>query len=484
MKPSKPNIWEDFPNVFLLFLLYTLQGVPLGLTASIPYLMAAKGATFKDQSLLSLTSWPFSLKLFWAPIVDAWFSDIFGRRKCWLVPIQTLIGLQLLYMGSIIDSYLDAEVPDLLTLTILFTVLYFFTATQDIAVDGWSLTMLSKENVSLGPTVNSIGQVLGYHCAFTLLLALNDPETCNSYFRSAPSDEPLVTFASFLQFWGIVFLISAFAIIFKKEKPCTEKINYLSGYKELWLLIQQTDMQKLAFYILTSQIGFVAIESTIGFKLIEFGARKETFALVGAWMTPLSLVLPVFIRGYCKQNGPIEVCTSVAFYRTLMGLVCMLGVYYISTNSDFLETNTFFFLLVILLIIMNVFTTTVFVGRMIFYISICDPRFGGTHMTLLNTLGNLSWKLWQTVSMYLVDFLSDKQCTVEWEPENKDCSTMQTNHLCNNSNGECITNFDGFYVVCGTFTIIGIVWYFIFRNKFVGLSRELIRRNSESTKTD
>ena len=33
---------------------------------------------------------------------------------------------------------------------------------QDIAVDGWALTMLRKENVGYAATTNAMGQTLGY----------------------------------------------------------------------------------------------------------------------------------------------------------------------------------------------------------------------------------------------------------------------------------------------------------------------------------
>ena len=52
--------------------------------------------------------------------------------------------------------------PNVQLLTIFFTVLYLFMATQDIAVDGWALTMLSRENVGYGSVCNTIGQLLGY----------------------------------------------------------------------------------------------------------------------------------------------------------------------------------------------------------------------------------------------------------------------------------------------------------------------------------
>lgn len=44
------------------------------------------------QAEFSFVTWPFSLKLLWAPLVDAIFSTRMGRRKTWLIPTQYLIG--------------------------------------------------------------------------------------------------------------------------------------------------------------------------------------------------------------------------------------------------------------------------------------------------------------------------------------------------------------------------------------------------------
>jgi len=48
--------------------------------------------------------------------------------------------------------------------------LNFFAATQDIAVDGWALTMLTKENRSLASTCNSVGQTAGYFLGYVVFL--------------------------------------------------------------------------------------------------------------------------------------------------------------------------------------------------------------------------------------------------------------------------------------------------------------------------
>jgi len=44
----------------------------------------------------------------------------------------------------------------------MFFFLNFLAATQDIAVDGWALTMLQRHNVGYASTCNTVGQTAGY----------------------------------------------------------------------------------------------------------------------------------------------------------------------------------------------------------------------------------------------------------------------------------------------------------------------------------
>ena len=46
----------------------------------------------------------------------------------------------------------------------------------DIAVDGWALTLLSKENLSYASTAQTIGLNTGYFLSFTVFLSFNSVE--------------------------------------------------------------------------------------------------------------------------------------------------------------------------------------------------------------------------------------------------------------------------------------------------------------------
>lgn len=171
---ANPLSMEDRVGMIVLLLLYTLQGIPMGLCGSIPLIMKERGVSYEGLSLFSLVSVPFSLKLIWAPLVDSCYFKSIGRRKTWIIPVQILTGIVMLGAAPYVDSWMgnlnsaadgDFVGPQVAVLTTFFLFLYFLMATQDIIVDGWALTILSRENVGYASVCNSIGQSFGYFIA-------------------------------------------------------------------------------------------------------------------------------------------------------------------------------------------------------------------------------------------------------------------------------------------------------------------------------
>lgn len=97
----------------------------------------------------------------------------------------------MLLLSSHVDKWLGntGNPPNIGLLTVLFFSLNFLAATQDIAVDGWALTMLKKCNVGHASTCNSVGQTAGFFLSYVLFMALESASFCNSYLRSVPSEQ-------------------------------------------------------------------------------------------------------------------------------------------------------------------------------------------------------------------------------------------------------------------------------------------------------
>ena len=107
-------------------------------------------------------------------------------------------------------------------LTVMFLLLSLLTATQDVAVDGWSLTMLRPANLGLAATCNSVGMQLGWLLGFVVFttLGMGGWEYYNVMFNIYPLSESMeyVTLAQFFLFWGLVYLVTTSCVaIFLRE---------------------------------------------------------------------------------------------------------------------------------------------------------------------------------------------------------------------------------------------------------------------------
>ena len=136
----------------ILSALYLVEGLPFGFQAvALPVYLRSHGVSLEAIGLVGALSLPWILKPLWAPLIDRYGSARFGRRKSWIVPLQLALA-----MTCLLASQVPPERPSwLLSLVFLMNL---FAATQDIAVDGWAVDLLSDEE--LGP--GNAAQVVGY----------------------------------------------------------------------------------------------------------------------------------------------------------------------------------------------------------------------------------------------------------------------------------------------------------------------------------
>eukprot|EP00644_Phytophthora_capsici_P005253 jgi/Phyca11/4313/fgenesh1_pm.PHYCAscaffold_1_\ len=465
VQPKNDEKPSDWPSILLLLLLYTLQGIPMGLSSSIPFILQEK-VGYGDQATFSLVSWPFSLKLLWAPFVDSLYSERFGRRKSWLIPVQ-FVCAALMVVGSWFMSDMlgegEGQKPHVVYLTVFFFVLYFMMATQDIAVDGWAITMLSEKNVTVG-----------YFVAYVGFLALNDPGTCNSYLRSEPEDEGMVSLPGFMSFWGWVMFFTTLGVwIFKHEKPeeeGSERLTIAQTYSQMYSVLRLPSVISLSVVLLTSKIGFAAAESVASLKLVEYGMKKEKLALLTPILIPLGIVIPVLIGRWIKPAQPLNLFLWGYPVRLAVGLLYA-GLVYITPMAMARDEDSHYVFYGIILVIgalHEVAANMMYVPQMAFYARISDPSIGGTYMTFLNTVTNLGSKWPNSLSLAVVDHLTTRECLGGYfQDEVLDigsvtCSDAEAREVCAEAGGECLIVRDGFYVESVICLVIGVVWLLFF----------------------
>ena len=78
----------------------------------------------------------------------------------------------MLISSQYVGYFISGKNVDVKSLTAIFFFLYVLASTQDIAVDGWALTMLKPSNVGYASTCNSVGQQTGWVLGFVVFTSL------------------------------------------------------------------------------------------------------------------------------------------------------------------------------------------------------------------------------------------------------------------------------------------------------------------------
>ncbi|OLY80726.1 putative membrane protein [Smittium mucronatum] len=443
-----------------------LQGVPLGLSSgSIPFLLKEK-MSFSQLGLFSLASYPYSLKLFWSPIVDSIFSNRFGRRKSWIVPVQFAIAAIFWFFGSHVDELIKNPGPNITTISLIFFIIVLLSATQDIAVDGWALTLLSKENLAYASTCQTIGLNCGYFMSFTVFLAFNTVDFSNKYFRSVPKDYGLIQLGQYMRWWAVLYtIVTLYLVLRVKEKKFYDNIGIVSTYKTIYQICRLPDMVKLIIVLMFAKFGFVPNDSAMQLKLLEKGFKKEDMALAILIDFPIQITFGYYAARWSQTSTPMKPWRIAYISRIFFCFVGMLAVYFYPSSGSSGEGNYFYFILLVR-ISNSMASTVMFVGLSAFITRISDPIIGGTYMTLLNTLSNFggTWPVYFVLES--VDYFSKATCSV---PQITDagkvffsCISESGKEMCADLGGKCIVQYDGFYiisVICLFFSILNFTFF-------------------------
>ena len=132
LKPQQSNRspWLYVPT------LYFAEGLPYILINSLSVIFYKNmGASNQFIGMTSLFMWPWVLKMLWAPLVDTRST----KRMC-IIMCQAGLGIGLLLLALLLNFsfYITASL-------VLFAGLAFFSATHDIAIDGFYMLALSEK---------------------------------------------------------------------------------------------------------------------------------------------------------------------------------------------------------------------------------------------------------------------------------------------------------------------------------------------------
>ncbi|KAL2850726.1 acetyl-coenzyme A transporter 1-domain-containing protein [Aspergillus pseudoustus] len=468
---------SDKRNFLLLCLLYFLQGVPMGLaTGSVPFLLKPY-LSYGQIGVFSLASYPYSLKLLWSPIVDAVWSRRFGRRKSWITPIQVIAGLAMIYLGRHIEGMMKEAGANggagVWNFTYWWFLLVFFCATQDIAVDGWAITLMSPPNISYASTAQTVGLTAGHFLSYTVFLAFNSKDFANRWFRTTPAETGLLSLGTYLTIWGWAYLIVTTCLaIMKKEDQVSEKDSISAVYRSMWSVLKLKNVQTIIIVHLIAKIGFQANDGVTSLKLLDKGFGQDNMALVVLIDFPFEICLGYYAGKWSTEYTPMRLWCWAFVGRLSAAVLAQFTVMIYPSASD---VPAWYLLTVIVEHVVSTFMNTVmFVAVSAFHARISDPAIGGTYMTMLATVSNLGGTFPRYFILKLVDMLTAATCIPPTSKPAADtlkgdlvtssfsCALEQDKARCLDGDGTCNVTRDGYYMTNILCVIVGTITFIMF----------------------
>lgn len=153
-----------FSSVFVTSI---ASGLPLLLCSqTLQAWFVDSGVDLIGVGALSMVGIPYTLKIFWAPMMDNWHLFGSDQRRSWLILLQVFL-LSMLLVLVFISPKSHAGIVSVVGLLIAF-----FSASQDVVVDGYRVDILKPVERGLGASVQLVGYRLGMLISGSLAIVI------------------------------------------------------------------------------------------------------------------------------------------------------------------------------------------------------------------------------------------------------------------------------------------------------------------------
>lgn len=148
------------PRMLAVLFMGFSSGLPLPLTfATLSAWLYQAGVSRTAIGMFALIGTAYSWKFLWSPVIDRLplpgLTRLLGRRRGWLLLIQALLVLAILWLG-----FTDPRIDPWMT-ALAAAVVAFLSASQDIVIDAYRIELLAPEEQAAGSSATQWGYRFG-----------------------------------------------------------------------------------------------------------------------------------------------------------------------------------------------------------------------------------------------------------------------------------------------------------------------------------
>jgi MFS transporter, PAT family, beta-lactamase induction signal transducer AmpG len=345
-------------KLFWVAVLYFAEGFPFGIAVdNLPVYFRVHGVSLTEIGLLSLLGMPWTLKVFWSPLIDR-----YGERRYW-------ITAALLLMAALLGvlPLLDPTRPAiwLWGLLLAFTTV---SATQDIAIDAYTIGLLApgEEGVANGMRVSAYRAALIVGGGGLVMLA-------------GTLGWPVV-------FWVAALMMLGLAAAAWRSPRLTIATNAGDGafLAPLWAWLRRPGAPLIFLFVLIYKLGDVSMGPMIKPFWVDRGLSVEEIGLVSTTFGVFASVAGALAGGVLTTRwgifrglwvlGLLQALSNLGYAAVAYSEAGRAGIY----AASLLESFT------------GGLGTAAFLA---FLMNICDKRQAATEYALLSAIFGLTRSL-------------------------------------------------------------------------------------------
>lgn len=363
-------------RLLAVLLLGFSSGLPLALTGTtLQAWFTHSHLDLMTIGALSLVGIPYTLKFLWAPIMDQYALPWLGRRRGWIVLMQSSLVIMLLIFANM-DPIRNASMMGFFALLIAF-----LSASQDIAIDAYRTDVLTPEERGLG---------VSYY-VFTYRIAV---------LLSGGLALILADYYSFKVTYEVMALFMLLSMIFTLKSPVPFEVgppskNIFETIAASFLdLLEREKVILILLFIVFYKIGdALALSLFTKFLLDGLGFSLTSIGLAYKIVSFFATVLGCFVGGVCL--------TRLTLYRALL----IFGLAQAFSNLMFVAlavAGKQFFLMSLSIFVENFCSGLSTAALLAFMMSLCNHRFSASQFALLSAIASLGRVLIGPVAAMIV----------------------------------------------------------------------------------
>lgn len=282
-------------KLWVVGVLYFAEGVPYGfVNVTLAVYFRSQGMPLEQIGLLSILGLAWSFKLLWAPLVDR-----FGRRAAWIVPAQVACSVGML----LIPQFAVAPAP--WSFWLLLGGLCLASATQDIAVDAYTIDLLETRELGLANGLRMGAYRVGLIAAGGGLVMLS---------------EAVGWGASFV---GVAVLMGAMSLVVLGssdfQQPRVGGEGGSAGTPAVWRQLAEAGRRirqlphiwAIILFILTFKLGDAWMGSMVSPFWVDQGFTRTEIGLVSGTLGALATIVGAMWGGYVTSRWGIALALPV-----------------------------------------------------------------------------------------------------------------------------------------------------------------------------